>query len=127
MIGNFKTKNVKADIYQPYLLSMNKGPAIGLGVGCGLIILILIGFSIETPSMYQLDDSEANKTCPNSYLDGMLHETVKREGDIVEREVPPHGNSGGDHYGELEKCSSYFRDALNPIWFGRVQGLHAEN
>ena len=72
MIGNFKTKNVKADVYEPYLKNMSKGPAIGLGVSCVLIIIILIGFSIETPSMYQLDDSEMNKTCPGSYLDAML-------------------------------------------------------
>lgn len=43
------------------------------------------------------------------------------------RDVVPQDVMHDDAYGELEKCSSYFKDSTNPIWFGRVQGLTAEN
>jgi len=56
-----------------------------------------------------------------------LPDTVDRDGDIVARDVNPQNTIKDYLYGELEKCSSYFKDQQNPIWFGRVSGLTPEN
>jgi hypothetical protein len=57
----------------------------------------------------------------------MLGNTVDRDGDIVARDVDPNNVGQDNGYGDLEKCSNYFKDEQNPIWFGRVQGLTPEN
>lgn len=93
-------------------------------------MLVLIGCSVVSPPMYVTDEAEDNKVCPADYLDAILKADDEIQEEVL---IPPMVITDINHpeYVAPAKCHSFYRNSdeqgEEPIWFGRVQNLQAEN
>ena len=63
---------MQADVYNPHLLVMKRWVSIAMCIIVVILLVAIIGSSIDSPPMYAFDDSEEQKVCPNNYLNSLL-------------------------------------------------------
>lgn len=127
---NITKKDSTAVAYQPRVVSLSKVQVIVSSVIVALLMLVLIGCSVVSPPMYVTDEAEDNKVCPADYLDAILKADDEIQEEVL---IPPMVITDINHpeYVAPAKCHSFYRNSdevgEEPIWFGRVQNLQAEN
>ena len=110
MIGRLTKRQVQADVYNPHFLVMKKWVFTVLCIWIAISILVLFAVSFNSPPMYEYDDNDQQKVCPNNYLNSMLSggqtPPVFDISALVESEI----NEDDVRFDEPKKCSTYFND-----------------